>query len=174
MEFFIPGLLIFILAIVVSFLIIPRFTPLIVAILSIVFLTIGVYHHYTLFASEYRLSTWQQSLKLYAPAIMIGALVLYIIYSILSLFTGGSVPVPTIPDITPATSNTITESISNTLNNVTNSVSNTLGLNALMNTNSKSNANNNNNNNNTENTNKKSNNNNTTKNNLSRSFLETL
>ena len=78
MELFIPGLFVFFLAIAISFAIVPRFTPLIAAILSIVFLVLGVRQHYLMFASEYRLSTWQDSFKIYAPAIMIGAMILFI------------------------------------------------------------------------------------------------
>ena len=71
MEFFIPGLVLFLVAIAVTAFIVPKATPMIAAILSLVFLTYGVYQHYTLFADEYRLSTWQDGLKIYAPAIMI-------------------------------------------------------------------------------------------------------
>jgi hypothetical protein len=80
MEFFIPGLLLFLVSIIISFILAPRFTPLVVALLSIGFLTYGVYDHYKMFAAEYRLSTWQESLKIYAPAIMIAAIIIFIIY----------------------------------------------------------------------------------------------
>jgi hypothetical protein len=161
MELFIPGLFVFFVAIAISFAIVPRFTPLIVAILSIVFLVLGVRQHYLMFAAEYRLSTWQDSFKIYAPAIMIGAIILFIIYTILSLFTTGSVPVPAIPAVTAATPNTVTDNVLGSLNTVANSLStanenvtNTLGsIKSLV----------------TGNENKNKN-----KNNLSRSFLETL
>jgi len=122
MEFFIPGLLIFIVAIALSFLIAPRATPLIASLLSIGFLTFGVYEHYKIFASEYRLSTWQDGLKIYAPAIMIGAILIFIIYAILAFFTKGSVPVPQMPIITGPSENSITNSVMKTVNNVVNSL----------------------------------------------------
>ena len=122
MEFFIPGLLIFIVAIALSFLIAPRATPLIASLLSIGFLTFGVYEHYKMFASEYRLSTWQDGLKIYAPAIMIGAILIFIIYAILAFFTKGSVPVPQMPIITGPSENSITNSVMKTVNNVVNSL----------------------------------------------------
>ncbi len=145
MEFFIPSLFIFLLAIIVSFVFIPRFTPIITAILSIVFLTFGVYHHHKMFASEYRLSTWQDGLKIYAPAIMIGAIILFIVYSILSFFSSGSVPVPQMPNMTSpngSVANTLTnatesigdimndmkDTVSNAVNNVKNTVSNTINI----------------------------------------------
>lgn len=172
MEFFIPSLLLFLVSIGITFTIAPRFTPLVVAILSIGFLTFGVYQHYKMFASEYRLSTWQQGLKIYAPALMIGAIIIFIIYAILAFFTKGSVPVPPIPNITGPSENSATNQVmeslnkignvlTNTTNNVINKVNNTIN-NGSNNTASK------NNNKGNGNTNKKNNNN------LSRSFLETI
>jgi predicted PurR-regulated permease PerM len=120
MEFFIPGLLLFLVSILITFFILPKFTPLIVAILSIAFLSYGVYDHYKLFASEYRLSTWQESLKAYAPAIMIFTILLYIIYTILAFFTSGSVPVPAAPNIVEANESSVTNQIAKSINKVAN------------------------------------------------------
>lgn len=124
MEFFIPGLFLFLISVAVSFIIVPRFTPLIVAVISILFLTYGVYNHYKIFSSEYRLSTWQDSLRVYAPAVMIGAIILFIIYSILAFFTKGSVPVPPIPNITIPNENTITNTTVQSLNKIANALTN--------------------------------------------------
>jgi hypothetical protein len=124
MEFFIPSLLIFLLSVAVSFILAPRLTPLIIAILSIVLLAYGVYTHYTMFSSEYRLSTWPEKMKIYAPAIMIGAIIVFIIYAILAFFTKGSVPVPPLPNITVPSPNTATNTIVDSLNRVANSVTN--------------------------------------------------
>jgi predicted PurR-regulated permease PerM len=174
MEFFIPSLLLFLLAIGVTFAIAPRATPLVAALLSIGFLTFGVYQHYKLFASEYRLSTWQQGLKLYAPALMIAAIIIFIIYAILAFFTKGSVPVPNIPNITEPNENTVTNQVIQSLNKVGNMVNNTKN-NVIENINNTiNNVNKNrtnilglNNTSNRGNTNKKNGN-------LSRSFLETI
>jgi predicted PurR-regulated permease PerM len=125
MELFIPGLLLFFCVIVFSFLMIPRFTPLVVAIVSIVVLVFAVQQHYNMFEEEYRLSTWQESFKMYAPAIMIIAIILFIIYSILTLFTKGSVPVPSLPSMPVASPDSITGQLSTTLNKVATSVGNT-------------------------------------------------
>jgi predicted PurR-regulated permease PerM len=179
MEFFIPGLLLFLVSIIITFVLAPRFTPLIVALLSIVFLTYGVYDHYKMFASEYRLSTWQQSLKIYAPAIMIGAIILFIIFSILSFFTKGSVPVPSFPNVTEPNENSATNKLVNGLN----AIGNMFNINKNKNTNVINNVNNQ-----INNVNKNRNNllglntnkgneavvNNKKNNNLSRSFLETI
>jgi uncharacterized membrane protein (DUF485 family) len=73
-----------------------------------------------MFASEYRQSTWQESLKIYAPAIMIFTILLYIIYTILAFFTSGSVPVPIAPNITEPNESSATNQIVKSLNTITN------------------------------------------------------
>lgn len=132
MEFFIPGLLLFLTALFVTFMVSPKATPFMASLLSLGFLTYGVYHHHKLFAAEYRLSTWHEGLKLYAPAVMIFAVVLVVIYGILSFFTSGKVPIPSMPNITLPSPNSITSSITNSMesigNSVVNSVNNTLSL----------------------------------------------
>ena len=124
MELFIPGLFVFFLVIAICFAIVPKMTPLIAAILSMAFLLVGVREHYRMFASEYRLSTWKDTLQIYAPAIMIGAMILFIIYSILALFTTGSVPVPSMPEIMAPAPNTATDNVMESLNTVANSLVN--------------------------------------------------
>ena len=170
MEFFIPGLLLFLVSIIITFVIVPRFTPLVIAILSIVFLTYGVYDHYKMFASEYRLSTWQQSLKVYAPAIMIIAIIIFIIYAILAFFTKGSVPVPLVPNISEPNENSTTNQIIQSLNKIGNTITNN-NTNVINQLNNQINDVNKNRNNilglNTNNKNKN-------KNNVRRSFLETI
>jgi predicted PurR-regulated permease PerM len=125
MEFFIPGAFIFIVSILITYTVLPHLTPIITAILSIVFLTFGVYTHYQLFSSEYRLSTWQEGLKIYAPAVMIIAIILFIIYGMVAMFTGIHVPIPSMPNLEMPSTNSLTGSLMNTYNNVTNSITNT-------------------------------------------------
>lgn len=128
MEFFIPGLFIFLIAVLVSFFLVPKATPMTAAILAIAFLTYGVYDHYQLFASEYKLSTWQEGLKIYAPFIMVGVIIMYSIYGMIAFFTGGAVPVPSIPDM-PSMGNVpslnqMSNQMTNTFSNVANSIEN--------------------------------------------------
>jgi hypothetical protein len=128
MEFFIPGLFIFLIAVLVCFFLVPKATPMTAAILAIVFLTYGVYDHYQLFASEYKLSTWQEGLKIYAPFIMVGVIIMYSIYGMVAFFTGGAVPVPSMPDI-PSMSNVpsltqVSNQMTNTFSNVADSIGN--------------------------------------------------
>ena len=171
MEFFIPGLLLFLLSIAVTFAVAPRFTPLVVALLSVAFLSYGVYDHYKMFSAEYRLSTWQESLKIYAPALMIGAIIIFIIFSILSFFTKGSVPVPTVPNVTEPNENTATNALVNGLNKIGNMFGSNKPTNVVNKVNNQINNVNNNNKGNEGifNGNKKNNNNG-----VSRSFLETI
>lgn len=121
MEFFLPGLLIFIVSLLVTAWVAPKVTPMIGALLAIVFLTYGVYDHYQLFADEYRLSTWHEGLRLYAPAVMILAIILFLIFGMLAFFTTGSVPIPSLPTLNLPSANTATSAMMNSFNNVTNS-----------------------------------------------------
>ena len=123
MEFFIPGLLIFLVGIAIAAIIVPQMTPMIAAVLSILFLAYGVYDHYLLFAPEYRLSTWQDGIKIYAPFIMLAGIILFVIYFIFAFFTGGEVPVPKIemPNMPEMpTFNTIKNRVNNAVNNIGN------------------------------------------------------
>lgn len=176
MQFFLPGLALFLFAIAITFFLAPYATPMVASILSIIFLTYGVYDHYHLFASEYRLSTWQDAWKIYAPFIMIGAIILYVIYGIMAFFSGGKVPVPSMPSVSNVTTN-LSKSVSDMANTATSYMNDT--ANAAANAvNNAANAGNNmlknitsNTGNNTGNTySSNANRNNTTQNNTSRYF----
>jgi hypothetical protein len=170
MEFFVPGLLFFIVTVLFTFYIAPKATPMIAAILSLVFLTYGVYDHYRMFASEYHSSTWQEPLLLlYSPAVMITVLILYVLYGMSALFTKGQVPIPAMPEM-PTMPNI--PSVNNALNNVTDSLSNAANsvanaANNVMNTVLNSGTNNNSTNSNRRNDNKNVSN-------MSRSFVESV
>jgi hypothetical protein len=160
MEFFVPGLLFFIVTVLFTFYIAPKATPMIAAILSLVFLTYGVYDHYRMFASEYRSSTWQEPLLLmYSPAVMITILILYVLYGMSALFTKGQVPVPAMPTM-PSTPN-----MQNALNNVTESLTNAANAANNMMNNVLNNGNNGTNNRRNDNKNAS---------NMSRSFVESV
>lgn len=140
MEFFIPGACLFLVAIIISALVVPNLSPIIIAVLSVLFLTFGVYSHYKMFNSEYRLSTWQDGFKIYAPAIMIFVIILFTMYGIVALFTGIEVPVPDIPEFELPNTNTITNSVMNAYNTASNTVSQTYKN--IVNTNTNGNRNN--------------------------------
>lgn len=130
MEFFIPGILLFLLFLCIAFIFAPKATPMIAAILSIIFLIYGVREHSKMFASEYRLSTWQDGLKMYAPAIMIIVIIIFVIFSIMAFFTGGSVPVPAMPNVEMPTMNNLATNLTNSINTAKNSIADGLNLNA--------------------------------------------
>jgi hypothetical protein len=90
MEFFLPSILFLLVACGIVFFVIPRFGPLVLAGISLILLILGIYNHYTLFQTEYRLSTWQSGLIGYAPFVMIGGLVLAIILYLLYLVPSGT------------------------------------------------------------------------------------
>ena len=119
-----PGLLFFIVTVLFTFYIAPKATPMMAAVLSLVFLTYGVYDHYRMFASEYHSSTWQEPLLLmYSPAVMITVLILYVLYGMVALFSKGQVPVPAMPSV-PNALNNVTESLSNAANSISNTANN--------------------------------------------------
>lgn len=172
MEFFLPGLFLFLVSLAITAWVAPKATPAMAAILSAVFLTYGVYHHQKLFAAEYRLSTWQEGLKIYAPAIMILAVLLVVFYGILSFFTSGKVPVPALPNVSLPTPNSITGTLTNSMESIGNSFTNSLNsLTSVANNNANSLMNRIGN---SIGLNQNKNQNQRNKGNISRSFLETV
>jgi hypothetical protein len=166
MEFFLPGLFLFLVSLAVTALVAPKVTPAVATVLAIGFLTYGVYHHQKLFAAEYRLSTWQEGLKVYAPALMILAVLLFLFYAILAFFTGGRVPVPAM-NLSLPSPDSFTNSVATSFNAIGNSVAtsfNTLG-NSMGNLGNSLNFSGNGN---------QGNQNKGNKGNISRSFLETV
>ena len=90
MEFFLPSILFLLVACGIVFFVIPRFGPLVLAGISLILLIMGIYNHYSIFQTEYRLSTWQSGMIGYAPYVMIGGLVLAIILYLLYMIPSGS------------------------------------------------------------------------------------
>lgn len=125
MEIFLPSFLILAFAAIVVFTILPRFGPLVLTVLSLVLLIFGAYHHWALFKTEYRLSTWQDSmvLKALAPALILGLLFVIIIAYILSFF-GTGVPVPNVQEAVANVINTAQEAVNTITENVANTVAN--------------------------------------------------
>ncbi len=127
MEFFLPSVFILIFGAVISFMLIPKFSPTVVLILAGLLLGFAVYHHIDQFKAEYKLATWQQGLMRYAPYMAFGFMILFILFYIFTKFRGGEVPVPEIPVSLPSPTealNSITETVSNVATNTTNAVVN--------------------------------------------------
>lgn len=129
MEFFLPGLFVLLIGVIIAFFVIPRFSPVILAIISIVLLIAALYDHFRIFSYEYAYSTWQEQLKGYAPYVMVGALLITIIFYFMYIFGGGrpkannsiSEAIENMPNANTAT-NPLTEAINNTLKAVNNVV----------------------------------------------------
>ena len=79
MELFIPTLIVVVITALFAFLIVPRMGPMSLAIISLLALIGAGIHHYLLFSTEYRMSTWQYSVMAYAPLIVFGLALLFII-----------------------------------------------------------------------------------------------
>ena len=88
MELFIPGLVVIVIAALFAFLVLPRVGAKVLVVVSLLALIAAGIHHYSFFASEYHLSTWQTSLAAYAPFIILGLAILFIFASIGFLFMG--------------------------------------------------------------------------------------
>lgn len=89
MQLFIPSVITIVIAAVLAFLVIPRIGALILASVSLLALIAVGFHHYHMFYSEYRLSTWQNGIGENAPFFVLGFAILFIIASILFMFQGG-------------------------------------------------------------------------------------
>ena len=140
MELFLPSLLIFILAALMIFLVLPRISPIILVIMSMILVFVGTWHHFKLFANEYRQSTWQESLKIFAPGIIIVMIFIYLFFAFASFQMGkrATIEAPPNPPANTATNpltaalnkgidavNNATSSAAKTMNNVAASIANT-------------------------------------------------
>jgi hypothetical protein len=124
MELFLPSVLVFLVAAAIVIAIVPRFSPLIIVTLAIALLFVGTYHHFQIFWNEYRQSTWQDTLKLFAPTLILIAIFAYLLFVILSFFTGGAVPVPPMPNIQMPAAETATNAVTAAINRGINAVNN--------------------------------------------------
>jgi len=124
MELFLPSILVAILAILVVIFLIPRLSPILIVIIASILLYVGMTQHFSMFWDEYKQSTWQQNLKLFAPGIMIAAIVIFVLYGILSFFKGGLVPIPSMPAMEMPSANTATNPVTAAINTVMNTVHN--------------------------------------------------
>jgi hypothetical protein len=90
MQLFIPSVITIVIAAMLAFLVIPRTGALILAGVSLLaIIAVGI-HHYNLFYSEYMLSTWQNGIGANASFLVLGLAIVFIISSILFMFTGGA------------------------------------------------------------------------------------
>lgn len=88
MEIFVPSLIIFIIAGLYVFLVLPRLGPMVLAVVSLLALVLAGINHYSMFYNEYKLSTWQYAVAAYTPWLILGLALITMIAAIIFMFTG--------------------------------------------------------------------------------------
>ena len=137
MEFYIPSLFIMIIAAAVCFLLIPQFTPMILAGFATLCLVLAMYNHSSLFWNEYKNMNWASTAtaSMASPYLLVGLVILLSVGYIIFLFSSGKAPnlgVPSMNIPSPSTAtNFVTRGIGNGLVNA--GVSNVAGNNATRN-----------------------------------------
>jgi len=121
MEFYLPSLFIMFLAAIVSFALVPKFTPMILALFASLCLIFAVYNHTSLFHDEYKNMNWANTATaaMASPYLLVGLVILLSIGYIIFLFSTGqspslSMPSSFIPNPSTAT-NFLTRGIGNGL-----------------------------------------------------------
>jgi hypothetical protein len=119
MEFYIPSLLIVLLAAIIGAFFIPQLSSLILIILCTLLLVWALANHYTLFANEYSNMNWINTAVSFGPYLMLVLVILLSIGYIILLFTSGkpeSVEGPSMRIPPPETAtNYVTRGIGNSL-----------------------------------------------------------
>lgn len=131
MEFFLPSVFLIMLAFFVSMYLIPKSSIIILGGLSLLLLVFAVYNHYSFFANEYRIMTWADTAKKFAPTLLVTLVIIMMIGYL--LFATGikssdfKLPPTMMPSANSAT-NPVTTAINNGLSatGMTNSASDTL------------------------------------------------
>lgn len=128
MEFYLPSLFLIILALFFIFYFVPSMTPYAMVLFAIVMLVLATYNHWSLFSDEYRIQTWADTAKSFAPYIMIGLVVLmsggYILF-LVSRGRGTTLPSPGATPPPETATNMITEAMNNAIQGVANIGANT-------------------------------------------------
>jgi uncharacterized membrane protein len=83
MELFVPGLIIIVLLAFFIFLVLPRMGAMVLAIVCLIALIAAGVNHYSMFSSEYSLSTWQYGLAAYTPWVVLGVSFVFIISALM-------------------------------------------------------------------------------------------
>jgi hypothetical protein len=128
MELFIPSLFAIVLAALIVMYALPRLSPVVLGILALVLLVLAAYNHYTFFGAEYHISTWQLPLVQYAPYIMIGLLVVFMLFFIINFIGTGSsaaaAPIAAMNESVNKVANTAATNVVNAVNTIVNNVKN--------------------------------------------------
>ena len=95
MELFLPTLAVLLLSGVFVFGIVPKISPTIIFILTVIFFCIAVYAHYMMFKQEYTLSLWRDSLQNSIPLVFGIIIGVGILIATLNMFTNIKITMPT-------------------------------------------------------------------------------
>ena len=90
MELFIPSIFALLIAALIVMFVLPRLSSVVLGVLALIFICVAAYQHYNFFYTEYRESTWQLPLVQYAPYILLGGLVLFLIFFIINFVGTGT------------------------------------------------------------------------------------
>lgn len=120
MEIFLPSVFLMLVVCIFTMLFVPKLSPFVIAIIATVFIGLTAYNHYALFSNEYRIMTWADSIKHFAPTILTLLVIVLTGIYLMYIFTTGkgvaNLPMPpgSIPPPETAT-NVVTEAIGNGL-----------------------------------------------------------
>ena len=86
MEWFIPSLLVIVLAGIVCFVLLPKVAPYTLGMMAVALFAIGIYQHYQTFTHEYSASHFREILQELSPLIMVLMVILGLIVGIMVAF----------------------------------------------------------------------------------------
>jgi uncharacterized protein involved in response to NO len=119
MEFFLPSILLMLVACLISMFFVPNFTPAVIAMVAIALMVFGVYNHYITFSDEYNIMQWADAGKQIAPTLITGLVIVLMGGYIIYMFSSGGMPrLPMPPNSIPPPStatNPMTEGIGNAM-----------------------------------------------------------
>jgi hypothetical protein len=103
MELFIPSLVVIILGGIVVFFLLPKVAPYTLGVMAVLLFGAGIYQHYQTFPYEYSSGNFRDTMKDYAPFLMLLATILGLVIGVMVAF-GGNPPsiaaaMPAMPNI---------------------------------------------------------------------------
>ena len=82
MELFIPSLVVIVLGAIVVFFILPKAAPYTLGVMAVLLFGVGLYQHYSTFPYEYSGGNFRDTLKDYAPFLMLLATILGLVIGV--------------------------------------------------------------------------------------------
>lgn len=118
MQWFIPSLILVIVAAIVCIFVIPRLSPYTIGMLAIVMCVMGLWQHYSMFSNEYRASMVLSAMQEYAAYFMVAGVILGLMIVIMTMY--GGTP-PSIASVIPAMPAAVTNLVPAAITNLTKS-----------------------------------------------------